>query len=140
MFLTGLQVVTRALRASRVLGLDQVTSAFMAAEGMIALQGMTATWRSSPQLHYPPDYIVPTFVDQSTFVDVPDGLVEALYYKLAEIIAAENGQTLDPRLVAAGDGSLRIWRNKIAQAQVPVMNLETTHFNDSISTYDIEAE
>jgi hypothetical protein len=139
MNLTATQVVTRALRAAKVLGLDQPASTFMLTEGLTALQGMLARWRADSQLHDGTDFIVPTFSDLTTPVAVPDGLVDAYYYELAGVIAAENGSALDPRIARNGQASLALWRRTVGVTQVPELAQEVTYIGTANRPYDIFA-
>ncbi len=135
---TATQIITRALRATKVLGADQSAPAFALSDGLLALQAMLDAWGQDPHLAYAPDHPLPAFSDLSTPVSVPDGLIIALEYELALMLAPEHGQALDPRLAAMSAAALRNRRRVIATARAPHMVLESAALN--CPTYNIETD
>ena len=134
---TATQIITRALRATKVVGLDQSPTAFTLSEGLLVLQSMLDGMWADTSLHYPDNYAMPWFADLTTTVTVGNGVTEILEYELAKRIAPENGAVIDPSLAAAGAHALRRRRATIANLRVAPMTLESAYLNNEGGDYDI---
>lgn len=124
-------IIGRALRLIRVLGVDDTASTSELADGLAALQTMLLTWKSSPNMA-DDDHALPTFSDGSTSVTVDDALVEALETNLALQIAPEYGAEVSAYVMSRARASLRNWRRMIVvvpelQNQLARMGDETFH-------------
>lgn len=127
MNLTATQVITRALRQSKVLGFDESPASFTLNEGLLQLQLLLDRWQKDPHLQYLPDYPLPTFANLLTPVAVPDGFAEPLTGSLAAQIAAENGQTIDVEIARATKAGLDLRRGTLAALQVPSSSPDITY-------------
>lgn len=134
---TATQIITRALRATKVVGLDQTPAAFSLSEGLLILQSMLDGMWADTSLHYPTNYAMPWFADLMSTVSVGNGVTEILEYELAKRIAAENGAVVDPNLAVAGTNALRRRRATIANLRVSTMTLESAYLNNEGGDYDI---
>ena len=76
-------IIGRALRLIRVLGVDDTASSSELADGLSALQTMLLSWAAMPHMT-DDDHALPTFSDGSTQVTVDDALVEALVRQLGK--------------------------------------------------------
>ena len=105
-------IIGRALRLLRVLGVDDTASTSELADGLAALQTMLLTWKSSPNMA-DDTHALPTFADGSSNVTVNDALVEALETNLALEIAPEYGAEVSAYVMVRARASLRNWRRRI---------------------------
>lgn len=115
---SGTQIVSRALRVAKVIGADQALPAFALNEGFFSLQGMMDEWQADKQLN-DINWALPTFTTIGLTYLIPDGLLTAIEYFLAERIAWEHGTEVHPRVVQTAAAALRNWRAKVAASQVP---------------------
>lgn len=115
---TGTLIVTRALRVAKVIGADQAVPAFALNEGFFSLQGMMDEWQADTQLN-DVTWALPTFTLIGSTYLIPDGLLTAIEYFLAERVAWEHGTEVHPRVVQTASAALRNWRGKVAASQVP---------------------
>lgn len=105
-------IIGRALRLIRVLGVDDTASSSELADGLAALQTMLLSWAAMPHMT-DDDHALPTFSDGSTQVTVDDALVEALETNLALQIAPEYGAEVSAYVMVRARASLRNWRRQI---------------------------
>lgn len=115
---TANDIIGRAMRLIRVLGVDDTASTSELADGLAALQGMVRQWAAEPYMS-DDDHALPAFADGGTGVEVNDALVEALETNLALQIAPEYGAEPAAQVVARARGALRNWRRQIVV--VPVL-------------------
>ncbi len=138
MIRTATQIITRALRVARVIGLDQVPSATSLAEGLLVLQSMLDEWHADTQLHDVVnndrviddgvgDWTLPLFDSLLVLVTVPDGLTVAIEYGLAVRLSWEHGSEISPRVGATAAAALNNWRAKVAASQVPKLKPTNLH-------------
>lgn len=139
MNLTGQQVITRALRLARVLGFDEAPDPLTLNEGLLQLQLLLDRWKQDNHLHYLPDYPLPTFTALAGAVAIPDGVAEFMTGALAEMIASENGQTIDPRIATATKAGLDLRRIKLADLQIPKLTTAGLGFGCDCGASDIYA-
>ena len=140
MNLTATQVVTRALRAAKVLGFDEAPSVFTLNEGLLQLQLLLDQWKADGHLHFAPDHLLPTFVDLTTPVAVPDGFANALSGSLAFLIAGENGSMVSKEVTDATIAGLNLRRIKLAALQVPKTSSDAIYsLGQNREHYDIFA-
>ncbi len=121
------QLVTRALRLVRVIGQDEAPSASDSSVGLAGLVSLMAMWQASPQMTYGGECesTMPTFVDLPTAVDIPDELVPAIEYSLAEVLAPEFGAQIDAFTVSMAAKCRRIWGRNLAALMMGRMRLDT---------------
>lgn len=105
-------IIGRALRLIRVLGVDDAASTSELADGLAALQTMVLQWKSQPGME-DDDHELPTFSTGGGSVTVNDALVEALETNLALQIAPEYGAEVSAYVMARARASLRNWRRRI---------------------------
>lgn len=105
-------IIGRALRLIRVLGVDDTASTSELADGLAALQTMLLSWAAMPHMT-DDDHALPTFADGSSPVTVDDRLVEALETNLALQIAPEYGAEVSAYVMVRARASLRNWRRQI---------------------------
>ena len=109
---TANDIIGRAMRLIRVLGVDDTASTSELADGLAVLQGMVRQWAAEPHMS-DDDHALPTFADGSSNVTVNDALVEALETNLALEIAPEYGAEVSAHVMARARASLRNWRRLI---------------------------
>lgn len=139
MNLTGQQVITRALRLARVLGFDEAPDPLTLNEGLLQLQLLLDRWKQDNHLHYLPDYPLPTFTALAGAVAIPDGVAEFMIGALAEAIASENGQVIDPKIATATKAGLDLRRIKLADLQIPKLTTAGLGFGCDCGASDIYA-
>jgi len=124
---TANDIIGRAMRLIRVLGVDDTASTSELADGLSVLQGMVRQWSAEPNMS-DDDHALPTFADGTTAVTVDDALVEALETNLALQIAPEYGAEVSAHVMARARAALRNWKRQIVV--VPLLQNQLARISD----------